>query len=345
MNPHRCIGLCASLGILFLAMIAGNNGYADVLATPERSTVTVTTRTHHGIMDSRTSGNTPTGFGFDEDAHAGPVLNGETLSVHRCDVDEICSGTSHGSVCQALQAIGGQQPADRQSTEVESQGLLLHYDFARGSAPDTRGRIKDLARHGSDGVLRPMIASPPDSKRSGWLEHRILQGDGRSGWVARPAEIQTLRHPAAKMTMPFGLVWMDNKELAILCSAEGNPTKPIIAFSRDGGDRWSKFHDIPGATGRPMVLTDHGRGKLSFVTSRRYFSFDYGRTWTDSVPHPPTRAGYPFHLEGTAWVDRDGAGRAQSILELGWHYEPGKQHPRDDATVVFRRSKDGGRSW
>ncbi|MEO1995173.1 MAG: hypothetical protein ABGZ17_07855, partial [Planctomycetaceae bacterium] len=49
--------------------------------------------------------------------------------------------------------------------------------------------------------------------------------------------------------------------------------------------------------------------------------------------------------EGTAWVDLDGAGRAQSILELGWHYEPGKQHPRDDATVVFRRSKDGGRSW
>ena len=36
---------------------------------------------------------------------------------------------------------------------------------------------------------------------------------------------------------------------------------------------------------------------------------------------------------------------AKAILELGWHYAPGKSHPKDDATVVFRRSVDGGMSW
>ena len=239
----------------------------------------------------------------------------------------------------------GRKVPDDQATGVPQNGLLLNYDFARGSAPDSQGRIKDLSSQAADGVLRPIVATPPSAERTGWLPHRILQRDGRSGWFARPAKIQTLRHSDSRMTMPFGMVRMDNNELAILCSAEGKPTRPIIAFSRDGGDRWSEFQAIPGATGRPMVFTDHGGGTLSFVTGRRYFSSDYGRTWTESVPHPPIRAGHPFHLEGTAWVDRDKAGRARSILELGWHYTPGKQHPRDDATVVFRRSNDGGRSW
>lgn len=228
---------------------------------------------------------------------------------------------------------------------VETDGLLLNYDFARGSLPDAEGRIKDLSRSGTNAVIRPTTATPPSAKRTGWLEHRVLQGDGRGGWVSRPAKIQAIRHPTANMTMPFGLVRMDNGELALQCSAEGKPTKPVIAFSRDDGETWTDFMEIPGTSGRPMLLTYHGGGTLSFVSGRRYFSHDYGRTWTDSVEHPPTREGRPFHLEGNAGVDRDEAGKAKAILELGWHYAPGKKHPRDDATVVFRRSIDGGRSW
>jgi len=260
----------------------------------------------------------------------------------------VSSGQSDGNAADdglVVPVTTSRQTAADQAAADQPRGLLLNYDFARGSAPDASGRIKNLVSAGSDGVLRPISPTPPDVKRTGWLDHRILQGNGRTRWVARPAKRQALRHPNSKMTMPFGLVRMDNNELALLCSAEGNPTKPIIAFSRDGGDHWSKFQEIPGATGRPMVFTDHGGGTLSFVTGRRYFSSDYGRTWTENVAHPPTRAGHSFHLEGTAWVDRDRSGRARSILELGWHYEPGKKHPRDDATVVFRRSNDGGRSW
>ena len=229
--------------------------------------------------------------------------------------------------------------------KVAADGLLLNYDFSRGSLPDTQGRIKDLSPSGINAVIRPTTATPPPAKRTGWLEHRVLQADGRGGWVSRPADTQVLQHPTAEMTMPFGLVRMDNGELALQCSAEGKPTRPVIAFSRDDGDTWTGFIEIPGASGRPMLLTYHGGGKLSFVAGRRYFSHDYGRTWTDRVEHPPTREGRPFHLEGNAWVDRDQAGQAQAILELGWHYAPGKTHPRDDATVVFRRSIDGGRSW
>ena len=31
-------------------------------------------------------------------------------------------------------------------------------------------------------------------------------------------------------------------------------------------------------------------------------------------------------------------------MEIGWHYKPGKRHPVDDATCVFRYSTDGGRT-
>jgi hypothetical protein len=32
-------------------------------------------------------------------------------------------------------------------------------------------------------------------------------------------------------------------------------------------------------------------------------------------------------------------------MEIGWQYEKGKQHPKDDATAMFRWSIDGGRTW
>ena len=50
-------------------------------------------------------------------------------------------------------------------------------------------------------------------------------------------------------TLPFGLIQMDNGEIAILCSREIEPPKgrvtiePIIAFSKDGGANWTDFQD------------------------------------------------------------------------------------------------------
>ena len=152
------------------------------------------------------------------------------------------------------------------------------------------------------------------------------------------------------------MVHMDNGETALLCSREIEPpqgrasVEPIIAFSKDGGANWTGFTVIAGKSGRPMNLTDHGKGRLSFVTNDkppflRHFSNDYGRTWPETAEHPPTKTGMGFNVEGNGWVDRDGQGRAKAILEVGDHYTPGKSHPKDDATVVFRRSIDGAITW
>ncbi len=187
--------------------------------------------------------------------------------------------------------------------------------------------------------------------RGEWLEHQVRQGDGQGGWVTRPAQRQVLRHPDCEHTMPFGLVQMDNGEIAILVSREkANPAggrifEPNIAFSKDGGATWSPFQAISNTSGRPMMLQWLGGGRLSFVTDRRYFSSDYGRTWTESVDHPGTQDGHGFGLEGNGWVDRDERGAAQAILEIGYHWEPEKSFPKDDTTDVFRRSIDGGKTW
>ena len=187
--------------------------------------------------------------------------------------------------------------------------------------------------------------------RGEWLEHHIRQGDGQGGWVTRPAQRQVLRHPDCEHTMPFGLAQMDNGEIALLVSREkadpagGRIFEPNIAFSQDGSATWSPFQAVPNTSGRPMFLQWLGGGRLSFVTDRRYFSSDYGRTWTESVDHPGTQDGHGFGLEGNGWVDRDEQGRPRAILEIGYHWEPGKSLPRDDTTNVFRRSIDGGKTW
>ena len=192
-----------------------------------------------------------------------------------------------------------------------------------------------------------------------WQEHSIRQGDGRGGWIRRPALRQVLKFPDSEYTMPFGLVQMDNGEIAILCSREMQPSqgdwvvKPVIAFSQDGGATWSDFTAIPNTKGRPQFLQWLGGGRLSIITEvfdkagkpQRIFSRDYGRTWDQTIDHPLTKEGRDFDVEGNAWIDRDERGMAQAILELGWHYEPGKSHPKDDATVVLRRSRDGGLTW
>ena len=230
---------------------------------------------------------------------------------------------------------------------VVGEGLVVNYDFTAGSLPDKNGVVADLSGNGINATIRPASPFKPDLPRTGWLDHRIRQGDGKGGWITRPAKIQMLKPPGADYTMPFGLVKMDNGEIALICSWEkkGLPIRPIIAFSADGGDTWTDFQVIPGAGGRPVNLTWHGGGTLSFVSGRRYYSRDYGRTWPENIEHPRTRTGMTFHLEGNACVDRDDQGKAKAILELGWHYEPGKSHPKSDATVVFRRSLDSGRTW
>ena len=197
--------------------------------------------------------------------------------------------------------------------------------------------------------------------------HVIRRGNGKRSWIDKDAQIQFLTVRTEGKTEPvafgggadnameFGLAQMDNGEIILASSWRGNDEAgevAAVAVSSDRGHTWSDLRRVPGATGRPMNLTNLGGGTVSFVTdvlavghARRYFSHDYGRTWSDRLKHPLTPEGIKFNLEGNAWVDRDAEGKAKTIFEIGGHFKTGESHPLDDAWAVFQHSTDGGHAW
>ena len=211
-------------------------------------------------------------------------------------------------------------------------------------------------------VINTQAAAPSHFK-----PHVIRQGDGKGGWIYKETQIQFLTVTTKEKVEPlafgggagnatgFGLAQMDNGEIILAGSWRGNNESnevTVIAISGDRGVTWSDMQRIPEATGRPMNLTNLGSGTLSFVTdvlgtghAQRFFSHDYGRTWSGGREHPLTSDGMKFNLEGNAWVDRNKKGKATTIFEIGWHYKPAQSHPRDDAWGVFRHSIDGGHTW
>jgi len=82
---------------------------------------------------------------------------------------------------------------------VVTDGLVLNYDFAAGSMPHRAGVIRDLSGNGIHAVIRPASLT---YRTTGWQAHEIKQGDGRDGWLLRPARIQVLKRPQGRSTIP-----------------------------------------------------------------------------------------------------------------------------------------------
>ena len=104
-----------------------------------------------------------------------------------------------------------------------------------------------------------------------WQPHQIKQANGKGGWVSRTAKIQALKYPGSKFTHPFGLVQMDNGEIALICSwkpKDGKADRPVIAFSRDGGDTWSNFQSL-GDFGNLRGTSEGRLGRRSISCSPR----------------------------------------------------------------------------
>jgi hypothetical protein len=205
----------------------------------------------------------------------------------------------------------------------------------------------------------------------GFKPHWIKQGDGRGGWVLRPAEIRFVEYGNGTIpyfdikgdgTMIFGVAQMDNGEVIAVGTWDTgemvkdpriSSAKPIVAFSRDGANSWTEFKQIEGGNGRPLVLTYLGKGNLSFQTDgvrpiMQYFSSDYGRTWPERQPLQPDSHGNKFFSEGNALVDRNTHGVATRIALTGAYTMPGKgpnAWPEMPTTELIRWSSDGGRTW
>jgi hypothetical protein len=58
-----------------------------------------------------------------------------------------------------------------------------------------------------------------DAERFSWKEHRVLQGDGRGGWIVHPAQYQFVPRFGEYKVLPFGLAAMDNGEILLMGAA------------------------------------------------------------------------------------------------------------------------------
>ena len=90
----------------------------------------------------------------------GPDLAGPRDDSHcvRSVLNRIKVGEATESGCDELKRPQRLVFADG---KVASDGLLLNYDFGRGSLPDTKGRIKDLSPSCINAVIRPTTAPLP----------------------------------------------------------------------------------------------------------------------------------------------------------------------------------------
>lgn len=182
-----------------------------------------------------------------------------------------------------------------------------------------------------------------------WKKHPIRKGDGKGGWTLIEGEHRFLPGLQESHVYPFGLAQMDNGEVILAASVEKDGRKmAVMAWSKDAGDTWTDWYPVKRASGRPMMLTYLGTGRLSFATlGYRYFSEDYGRTWPKRVAIQPAANGGGVFSEGNTLVDRDAEGNAIAIAETVCNFGPtGTAWAHEKPTwTFFRWSTDDGRTW
>ncbi len=194
-------------------------------------------------------------------------------------------------------------------------------------------------------------------KNLSWKEHLVLQGDGRRGYLCRPAQLRLLPHSQKLIVLPFGFAAMDNGQIVMVGIRLQGDDVPhphvdyaLTSFSHDGGATWTEYVDIPGCTGRPMMLVYLGGGKLTFTAGwsdtehYRYFSYDYGRTWPEKIPVQKAPDGQTFGTEGNLLAERNEKGIVIRLAETGQTFADGPW-PANPTRGYIRWSHDGGRTW
>ena len=200
----------------------------------------------------------------------------------------------------------------------------------------------------------------------GWQEHRIRQGDGKGGWILKPAQKQVLLAVSSYGLVPaagaevaysgaggYSLAQMDNGEIVCLGAggqAAGGQQITVATFSRDRGETWTDPRPIsdPPAIGRPVLLAYLGKGNLTFRSQQpalRFFSSDYGRTWSAPKDVQPATDGCEVYGEGNPLVDLGADGNAVRVAEVNWYCESGSWKPTIPSIGIIRSSTDGCRTW
>lgn len=191
---------------------------------------------------------------------------------------------------------------------------------------------------------------PATTWAAGWHDHEVVQLNGKAAPIRLPAESQIMTESWNRIVRGPYLVFMPEKQRLLMMVSCDVPLVPFLLDSDDFGKTWSSPRRMPldeeedRKTGFGVSLTylDQGRVLCSVEYGRRYFSEDYGQTWSDSLPTPPGPDNQTLFQWDPYLVDRDPqTGQVTRIWETGYDVESGHHTPR----AFIRSSGDAGHTW
>jgi len=180
-----------------------------------------------------------------------------------------------------------------------------------------------------------------------WKMHVVRRLGGTAAEVRIPAKLQIVTETWNRVVAVPYIVYMPEKDRLLMLVSCDYPHRPFVLSSEDHGTTWSEPKLVlPGDTtsSRHLIgvsLTYIGGGQVlaGAESKRRFFSADYGETWS-AVPIPPLPDGGAWNQWDPYLVDRDAkTGTLTRLMETGY----GHLHGRFQA--YLRSSTDGGTSW
>lgn len=162
-----------------------------------------------------------------------------------------------------------------------------------------------------------------------WFGHTVVQIDGTTERPL-PGQFQLLNAAWGHDNFQIpSMVFMPEKQRLFLIAQYGyRPGKTAGTYSDDYGATWSEPQVLRDGAGRELNLSMAvglsylGQGRLTFGIEftadnkpTRWYSDDYGATWTRSAPIPLAASGQPMYFWDPMLIDRDEQGEIKRVLE------------------------------
>ena len=191
------------------------------------------------------------------------------------------------------------------------------------------------------------MSTMASSRADEWKMHDIRQLSGKAGGVRLSAKLQIVTERWNRVVAVPYIVYMAEKDRLLMLVSCDYPHHAEVLFSDNRGATWSDPKPaISGKDGMPLPalgtsLCYLGDGNVLLYAGSRWFSRDYGRTWTESVAVAPTPDGKPWAIWDPPMVERDAkTGKLLRLIETGY-----EQTGHTDSQAFFRSSTDGGATW
>lgn len=198
------------------------------------------------------------------------------------------------------------------------------------------------------------VCARADWGAQGARGHYVREMNGRGAPIEVPAQFQIVTEKWNRVVAVPYIVYMPEKDEILMLASCDYPHQAVMLSSRDHGATWSDprfVHTDAGGqpdTGMGTSLTYLGNGRVLLVANQHWVSADYGATWNVLSPVAPAANGQSWYMWDPLFVDKDGSGVVQKLIETGYTMDSAWYEGRKGpgySTAHLRSSSDGGLTW